>query len=194
MRVVKLGGSLNRDPLLRDWLQLLADAGGGRVVIVPGGGDFAEQVRELQSLWRFDDLTAHNMAILGMMQSAMLMQSLAANLEQATTAADIGRVLGEGKVALWSPAQWIRTQADAMTNWGATSDSLAAWLATTLGATGLVLVKSCDVRPGIDLAELTRQGALDTGFCRVAADASYSIDVLGKDELSRMRLLLTQGC
>jgi aspartokinase-like uncharacterized kinase len=192
MRVVKLGGSLNRDPLLRDWLQLLAGSGAGRVVIVPGGGGFADQVREHQAQWRFDELTAHNMAVLAMMQSAMLMLSLAPGLERATTPDGIARVLQHGRVAVWSPGDWIREQADDMTHWGATSDSLAAWLATRLGATSLVLVKSCEIQPGLGLSAQAQRGVLDADFCRVAADARYSIELLGKAELPRMRLLLAQ--
>ena len=144
-------------------------------------------MRDHQALWRFDDLTAHNMAMLAMMQSAMLVQSLAAGLELATTPADIARVLRDGKVAVWSPADWIRNKADDMTHWGATSDSLAAWLATTLGASSLVLVKSCEIQPGLDLPAQAQLGVLDAAFCRVAAGASYPIELLGKNELARMR-------
>ena len=76
MWVVKIGGSLSRDPLLKEWLQHLSEFGGGRVVIVPGGGGFADQAREHQAVWRFDDVAAHNMAVLGMAQYALMMQGL----------------------------------------------------------------------------------------------------------------------
>ena len=191
MRVVKLGGSLNRDPLLRDWLRLLSTSGGGRVVIVPGGGGFADQVREHQTHWRFDDLTGHNMAILAMMQSAMMFQSLAEGLQTAATLTDIAHVLRSGAVAVWSPADWIREKADDMTHWDATSDSLAAWLATRLDARSLVLVKSCAIPPGMDLARQSEEGVIDADFLRVTSNARYSIDVLARTELPRMRSLLS---
>ena len=73
MWVVKIGGSLSRDPLLKRWLSELCDFGGGRVLIVPGGGGFADQVREHQAVWEFDDVAAHNMAVLAMAQHALLM-------------------------------------------------------------------------------------------------------------------------
>ena len=76
MWIVKLGGSLERDALLPRWLELLAELGGGRVVIVPGGGGFADQARAAQAWWQLDDLPAHNMAVLGMAQSAAMMQGL----------------------------------------------------------------------------------------------------------------------
>lgn len=191
MWVVKFGGSLNRDPLLREWLELVAAHGAGRVVLVPGGGGFADQVRAHQAHWGFDDLTAHNMAILAMMQTAMLMQSLAPGLVLATTRGDIEQVLQAGKVAVWSPASWIRNEAGDMTHWGASSDSLAAWLATNLGAAGLVLVKSCPIEPGLSLRDYTQRGILDADFCRVAAGAAYPIELLGKSEPARLRALLS---
>jgi len=188
--VVKLGGSLNRDPLLRNWLELLSTSGGGRVVIVSGGGGFADQVREHQLHWQFDDLAAHNMAILAMMQSATMFRSLAPGLEPTTTSVGIARVLQAGGVAVWYPADWIRTRANDMTHWGATSDSLAAWLATRIGASKLVLVKAADIGPAVDLAGHARSGMVDAEFCRLTRSASYPIEVLGKTELSRMVNLL----
>ena len=68
MWVVKLGGALERDGDLRAVLDTLAGAGAGRLVIVPGGGTFADLVRERQRNWRFDNGTAHAMAVLAMAQ------------------------------------------------------------------------------------------------------------------------------
>ena len=47
MIVVKIGGSLGKADALRSWLAVLA-RGKGRVVVVPGGGAFADGVREEQ--------------------------------------------------------------------------------------------------------------------------------------------------
>ena len=76
MWVVKLGGSLIGDASLPEWLELLAQVGGGRVTIVCGGGSFADEVRRAQARWAFDDLSAHNMAVLAMAQTAWLLRGL----------------------------------------------------------------------------------------------------------------------
>ena len=69
MWVVKLGGSLTTDPLLPQWLDLLAQLGGGRVTRGrAAAARFADEVRRAQAHWRFDDLAAHNMAVLAMAQ------------------------------------------------------------------------------------------------------------------------------
>ena len=58
MWVVKIGGSLASDELLACWLDSLSCYGGGEVVIVPGGGPFAEQARISQQFWHIDDSAA----------------------------------------------------------------------------------------------------------------------------------------
>jgi aspartokinase-like uncharacterized kinase len=121
------------------------------VVIVPGGGRFADQVREHQTHWRFDDLTGHNMAILAMMQSAMMYRSLAEGLQPATTSADMPACWAAARCRLVSSRLDPR-EADDMTQLGRYLDSLAGWLASRLDARSLVLVKSCEIQPGMNLA------------------------------------------
>ena len=129
MWVVKLGGSLAEDPLLVDWLELLTDLGGGRVIIVPGGGGFAESARRAQTLWHFDDLAGHNMAVLGMGQFAFMLNGMHAELEMCANEQDMISTMRRGRVALWIPLNLLRQQVDELTNWSVTSDSLALWLA-----------------------------------------------------------------
>ena len=64
MWVVKLGGSLLGSPELIKWLALVAQHGDGKVVIVPGGGLFANSVREAQMITNVSDAVAHKMALL----------------------------------------------------------------------------------------------------------------------------------
>src|SRR5215475_3770621 len=154
MWVVKIGGSLSHDPSLRDWLTQLWEVGGGRVVIVPGGGDFADSVREYQREWQFDDLAAHNMCLLAMTQYALMMQAVLPDLVLATSEELIRRALRNGKVAVWMPVCMMRVTPDSMTNWDTTSDSLAAWLSTSLNAERLMVVKSCPVGANVPLGTL----------------------------------------
>src|SRR5438067_13111280 len=61
--VVKLGGSLAFLAILTDWIRALTSCA-GRVVLVPGGGPFADAVRNAQRRMRFDDRAAHLMSLL----------------------------------------------------------------------------------------------------------------------------------
>ena len=90
MWVVKISGSLNRDPLLPLWLELMAQLGGGRVTIVCGGGSFAEEARHANVHWRFDhNLHVHNMAVLAMSQAAHLALGLEPKLCLAVSEASV---------------------------------------------------------------------------------------------------------
>lgn len=195
MWVVKLGGSLQSDPpLLRRWLELLGTLGRGRVVIVPGGGPFVDQVRASQTGWGFDDLCAHNMAILGMGQSALLLRSLYPSLQLAGRDADVRRALRAGKTALWMPLELLREQPDELTSWDVTSDSLALWLAMRLNAERLVVVKSCEVDGTAGVASLVERGILDGRFAVLADRAGCGIHLVPKGRLDDVQTLLVGGC
>lgn len=190
MWVVKLGGSLSRDATLPRWLDLLAELGGGRVIVVPGGGGFADQAREVQAHWRLGDLAAHNMAVLGMAQTALMLRGLCPRLQAVAGEQPLRQVLLGGQVALWLPLDLLRNQSDELTHWGVTSDSLALWLAQRLHAERLLVVKSCPLEPPFSLAQLSASGVLDAEFAARARDAAFPIELLHKDELARARELL----
>jgi aspartokinase-like uncharacterized kinase len=190
MWVVKIGGSLNTDPLLPDWLELLVQLGGGRVTLVCGGGGFADEVRRAQARWRFDDLAAHNMAVLAMAQSAYMAWGLNPKLQLAASEAEIRKVLHSGHTALWLPNECVRAQPDPSTNWDNSGDSIALDLARSLNAERLVVVKSCAIEPTAGLPRLAEAGVLDGRFIGLAQGVAFPIDVIQRAELSRMRALL----
>jgi aspartokinase-like uncharacterized kinase len=193
MWVVKLGGSLARERSLLDWLRMLAEYGGGRVAVVPGGTSFADAVRRAQRHWRFDDLAAHNMATLAMVQTALMLHSLEPRLVLATQDAEIRKALHGGKPALWMPYSVLRDAPDALTNWEVTSDSLSLWLARRLNAERLVVVKSCSVDPEHTVPQLSSSGVLDGRFAQWAVDAPFPIEVVQRDQLARVRDALVGG-
>jgi aspartokinase-like uncharacterized kinase len=189
MNVVKLGGSLLHDPLLPAWLGRIAAQVGGQTVIVPGGGPFADAARAVQKEWRVNDVCAHNMAVLGMAQSAHLLHGLEPRLALADSEAGLRACLDEGRAAIWLPLSLQRTEPDALTSWDVTSDSLAAWLALRLGARSVVLVKSCPVPPQAGPETLAAAGIVDRAFPGYAAQcarAGITCAVVTRTELERL--------
>lgn len=178
MQVIKLGGSLSKSAALSDCLNRIAQ-GPSKVVIVPGGGDFADQVRFAQQQWQFNDVIAHEMAILAMQQMALLFKGLQPNFILANTVAEI-KQQNQSVPIIWSPNISELNQDGVAASWEITSDSLAAWLATQLGATELILVKAASV-PTNNLAQLSQQGIIDDAFVRFVAHADFTIHILSKD-------------
>jgi aspartokinase-like uncharacterized kinase len=193
MQIVKLGGSLSRESTLPRWLEMLAEVGGGRVIVVPGGGGFADQAREAQAWWQLDDLAGHNMAVLGMAQTALMMQALCPTLELASDETQLQEVLRRDRVALWLPLDLLRSQPDQLTHWGVTSDSLALWLASRLCAERLLLVKAGAIDASHTLAQLGEDGVVDIEFAGRARSAAFPIDLLDQTEIVRARRLLASS-
>ncbi|WP_063370440.1 hypothetical protein [Sedimenticola thiotaurini] len=153
MWVVKIGGSLYDTPQLQAWLGTLA----GQVdptIIVPGGGPFADQVREAQQRWRVDDATAHRMALSAMDQYGLLMAGLEPRLLATAGPVKLKQSLTDGRSAVWLPAA---DDPDVERSWRVTSDSLALWLAHQVGADGVVLIKSAPLTTA-------REELLDAAF------------------------------
>ncbi|MGF7161999.1 aspartokinase-like uncharacterized kinase [Rhodoligotrophos appendicifer] len=138
--VVKLGGSYARSAALTEWLHSL-EMLGGRIVLVPGGGPFADIVRELQPKMGFSDAAAHHMALLAMEQYAHAICSLTGRLRATSTVAEINSVLREGLVPVWCPSAMALADSEIQQSWEVTSDSLAAWFGGQIGGRRLVLIK-----------------------------------------------------
>ena len=85
--VVKLGGGLLADAVRLDAVlaRIAAAAPSHRLLVVPGGGPFADAVREVDRRLRLSDDAAHWMAVLAMDQHAHL---IAARLTGAVLVAD----------------------------------------------------------------------------------------------------------
>lgn len=158
--VVKLGGSLAGSPLLAVWLDAIA-LGGGRIVLVPGGGDFADKVREMQDRWGFDDRRAHHMAVLAMEQYGLMLAGLRSDLVPVDSRRAIRNALRQGRVPVWLASRMVIGRPEIPESWEVTSDSLAAWLAASLRAAGVVLVKSVPVEEGCRVEDLVRRGVVD---------------------------------
>jgi aspartokinase-like uncharacterized kinase len=179
MIVIKLGGSLSRSDFLVNCLNIVEKNYQGRaVVIVPGGGAFADQVRLAQQQWQFDDQTAHHMAILAMQQMALMINGLKPDFAIANTLAEIQGLSGAEKIVIWSPNIMELDNAGIAPSWDITSDSLSAWLADKLSATELILVKSAVIDTRLSLQQLAELDIVDKAFCSFVALAAFKIQVI----------------
>jgi aspartokinase-like uncharacterized kinase len=184
MIVVKLGGSLaESDALIKCLNSVEQNYQRGEVVIVPGGGAFADQVRLAQQHWQLDDQTAHRMAILAMQQMALLFKGLKSHFAIAGSLTDIHIQLNQQKIVIWSPDITELDNAGIQATWDITSDSLAAWLAEILSAEELILVKSAIIDPVLSLQELAEKNIVDIAFCDFVARSSFKINIVNSIDI-----------
>ena len=190
--VVKVGGSIAETGRLTSVLEMIAAA---RVplVVVPGGGPFADAVRKLQPELQFSDAVAHRIAMLAMEQMAECMVSLQAGLKIARSLDDISEAVMDGQIPVWAPLQMIGNDETIAANWSATSDSLSARLAELLD-TRLVLLKSVSVDGNASAKELALQGVVDRLFPEIVARAELSWSIFGPgDDAALSALLAGEG-
>lgn len=191
--IVKLGGSLTSGPHLKDWLAALAEHGPGRVALVPGGGPFADAVRASQHVWDFSAVHAHRMALLAMRQFGLMLCGLEATLTEASSVAAVMRTLAEGGLPVWLPDAEELDAAGVPPSWDITSDSLAAWLAGALGASELLLVKSCRVAADAPLEQLVGDGIVDSALPRFLRRAACAVRLVQAEDSARLAGFLARG-
>ena len=95
--VVKLGGSTADHKEMDVWTTALA-AAHVPLVIVPGGGAFADHVRDEQGRLGFSDAAAHAMAILAMDQFGHLILDRHERFSPARSPGEIERALADEKI------------------------------------------------------------------------------------------------
>jgi aspartokinase-like uncharacterized kinase len=140
--VLKLGGSLcRRAASLKRLVTALAALSRRRtLVVVPGGGAFADAVRRADRRFALGASSSHRMAILAMDQTAYLV----CDLSRRTAMVRAAREIQAGRLNVLAPSAWMLRE-DALPHcWDVTSDSIAAWVAWKLRARRLVLLKSVD--------------------------------------------------
>lgn len=198
MWVIKLGGSLAFSPTLWPWLKVLASPGRRRIVVVPGGGPFADQVRRAQSTLSFPDAAAHRMAVLATEQYGLMLCALAPAFRPAATLEEIRATQDEGRVPVWMAARMTAERDDIPACWEVTSDSLAAWLAGVAGAELLVLVKAPPPPKegpagGVAVAELQRAGLVDGAFASFIRGRAFAVRCVGAQGHGDMARALEGG-
>ncbi len=194
MIVVKPGGSLFDYPELSEWLKILSEEGAGKVVIVPGGGPFADQVRDAQRRWKFNDQQAHQMALHAMDQFGLMLIGIAEehgyDLIPASSRQEIDEILASKKTPVWLPSKWLENNIEIPQNWAITSDSLSAWLAKELKAEQLILIKRIEIDKNATLSELEKNNTIDSSFNSFMCDICFETCCLSADQYVSMREIL----
>lgn len=188
--IVKLGGSLSRSVELKRWARILARAT-RPVIVVPGGGSFANAVREAQSVHRFCDAAAHRMAILAMHQTGLMLIALEKRLIACETVAQMRAALAAGRIPVWLPLAMADRDRAIPADWSITSDGLAARLAERIRGNAVCLVKSRTVEARLDAETLARRGIVDEAFATIVARAGLSWRIFGPGEETALSRLIT---
>jgi len=190
--VVKLGGSTADHKEMGVWTAALAGSS-LPLVIVPGGGAFADQVRDEQGRLGFSDAAAHAMAILAMDQFGHVILDRQERFSPARSVEEIDGALSGGKIPVWLPSGMAIPAQDIPTSWDITSDSLAAWLAGRIAAEALLLIKQSRAFTKEDgVADLMARGIVDAYFASVLP-AEVDLLIAGPHDAATAAATLSSG-
>lgn len=166
--VIKVGGSLFDLPNLRQRLhRVLTGWASHKVLLIAGGGPFAEAVRQLDRMHQFHPDRAHWLALHATRVSSRFLADLldlpiAHNLAHVfevwkTRPAAVLDLLGFAGEDEHRPGHLPHS-------WDATTDSFAARVAHLLNAERLVLLKSTNLPTGRDWHHAAQAGLVDACF------------------------------
>lgn len=140
--ILKLGGSLlAKGRELVQFLRDYAKENALSIVIVPGGGLFAEAVKKLAEKMNIPDDAAHWMAVLAMHQYGLF---LAAGEPEIPVIESIQEIRNAGHICLVLPYKILKADDSLPHTWNVTSDTIAAFIAHKLGEKTLIKVTDVD--------------------------------------------------
>jgi aspartokinase-like uncharacterized kinase len=137
--VVKVGGGLLRSEGLEGLRRACAEATEMArrrpVLVVPGGGPFADAVRAVDEQVGLADGVAHALALRAMDQLGVLLAALLPDAELLT------ELVAPGGLAIVQAAPAFAGRPEVPESWTVTSDSLAVLAAAAIGAREAILLK-----------------------------------------------------
>jgi aspartokinase-like uncharacterized kinase len=144
--VIKVGGSLSETPQTLEALssELSRLAKRHRFVVVPGGGKFADAVRELDARFHLPSAISHRMAILAMDQYGLLLSQVIADSKTCDSLKAAREISRSGQAAILLQFKMLRKSDPFEPSWDVTSDSIAAYIACKLKADKAVFVTDVD--------------------------------------------------
>ncbi len=140
--IIKLGGSLLAQG--RDIVHDLSDYAAKKgllLIIVPGGGPFAETVRNLSEKGAVSEDAAHWMAILAMHQYGLFLADGEPNIPIVESVEDISNA---GPICILLPYKILKADESLPHSWDITSDTIAAFIAHKLGEKRFIKVTDVD--------------------------------------------------
>ena len=144
--VIKVGGSLTDNPEnLRLLCHKLAElAKKNSFIVVPGGGRFADLVREFDNCFALSCNVSHRMALLAMDQLGFLLSNITPNSHVFHLLENAEQLSVAGMVPIFLPSRLMFEEDPLENSWDVTSDSIAAYVANRVHAGKLVLVTDVD--------------------------------------------------
>ena len=144
--VIKIGGSLALFPEKLKILctKLSALSKKQNIILIPGGGEFADTVRVLYKRFSLSDSISHQMAILAMDQYGLLLSDLIKNSKATNQLGQVQNIFDLHQLPVFLPSNFMQKNDPLENSWNVTSDSIAVYIANQLSIKKILLVTDVD--------------------------------------------------
>lgn len=132
--VIKIGGSL----FPQHAKKLIEGLTSENVIIICGGGEFANQIREYDKLFGFSDTAAHESAIMCMDITGRLLSDICDNAEATYDLKTAKKILKKGKIPILLPSRLLHYVDPLEHSWNVTSDSISFYISQMIQAKLLI--------------------------------------------------------
>ena len=179
MWVLKIGGSWITNPNLTTLLKTLDKKKKGKMIIVAGGGCFADSVRFAFKKTKMSEKIANTLALKSTEIFCSYLKDINKKLYLTTN-----QRFRENSLNVWLPSLILSNEKSFKKNWNSTSDSVAAWLSTNIKAEGLVFIKSLKKFKKINkLGDLQKKNIIDKNTSTYLKSFKGEIKITGLDIL-----------
>ena len=198
---IKIGGSLLDNNKLSYFLKLVVQQK-KKCVLIPGGGVFADTVRQQQQKLKFDDLTAHNLSVLSMLKVGHILKSKISKYCEIIKNTSQLSHSKKCNVFIWNPEQEIYNEKNIHTNWKMTSDTIALKVSKKINSNVLIIVKSCEIpsdktnlHPFVlnkkKVRELSKIKILDKAFPSAYVECQFPVYVISINQSEFLKKILS---
>ena len=179
MWVLKIGGSWITNPNLTILLRRLERKKKGKIIIVAGGGCFADSVRFAFKKTQMSEKLANTLALKSTEIFCSYLKDINKKLYLTTD-----KLFKENLLNVWLPSVILSKEKSFKKNWNSTSDSVAAWLSNNIKANGLVFIKSLKKFKKINkLGDLQKKNIIDKNTSTYLKSFKGEIKITGLDIL-----------
>ncbi len=144
MHIVKIGGSLTYDakPLLKTLKNYVKESN-KNIVIIPGGGEFANVVRKIDKSLNLSNSLSHKLAIKCMDLIGEIYSEIG-NIKAYDTLFDLKREIKKEKIAILLPSKILISTDISEHSWDVTSDSLSLYIGNLLDVKEIIIATDVD--------------------------------------------------
>ena len=141
MWIIKIGGSwIDKVELNELIISLSKYSKFENIILVVGGGCFADAVRLVYASKQMSEKTGHFIALKATEMFAHILKEINKSISLVNDIESLKII--DKKLKVWMPSIVLKDESSFLSSWESTSDSVAAWLHTKVKSKGLVFVKS----------------------------------------------------